>query len=113
MEVVDTRLLDNGEIDEREVRRAVFVALWCIQEKARLRPSMARVVEMLQGRVPVEEPPQTQMIIVDLLSVDEDNGEGERSNRRGPRLAAFQPGSLVQNGSALSYSYAMSTISPR
>ncbi|KAJ6355626.1 hypothetical protein OIU77_006084 [Salix suchowensis] len=78
MEVVDERLAESGGVDEKEVRRLVFVALWCIQEKARLRPSMLRVVEMLEGHVPVEEPPETQMIIVDLLSIDEDLPDGHK-----------------------------------
>ncbi|KAB5514226.1 hypothetical protein DKX38_028132 [Salix brachista] len=78
MEVVDERLAESGGVDEKEVRRLVFVALWCIQEKARLRPSMLRVVEMLEGHVPVEEPPETPMIIVDLLSIDEDLPDGHK-----------------------------------
>ncbi|CAK7334800.1 unnamed protein product [Dovyalis caffra] len=57
MEVVDDRLAESRGVDEREVRRLVFIAFWCIQEKARLRPSMGQVVEMLEGHVPVEEPP--------------------------------------------------------
>ncbi|KAK0571048.1 hypothetical protein LWI29_010293 [Acer saccharum] len=73
MEIVDHRLtLDGGSIDERQLKRLVYVAFWCIQENARLRPSIARVVEMLEGRVTVDEPPDTQMVIVDLLSMDED-----------------------------------------
>ncbi|KAK2646043.1 hypothetical protein Ddye_021238 [Dipteronia dyeriana] len=73
MEIVDHRLtLAAGGIDERQLKRLVYVAFWCIQENARLRPTMARVVEMLEGRMTVEEPPDTKMIIVDLLSMDED-----------------------------------------
>ncbi|KAJ4826922.1 hypothetical protein Tsubulata_025536 [Turnera subulata] len=73
MEVVDSRLIESGGVDERRLRTLVYVALWCIQERARLRPSMTRVVEMLEGRVDVEEPPDTQMMVVDLLSIDEDD----------------------------------------
>ncbi|TXG61309.1 hypothetical protein EZV62_012672 [Acer yangbiense] len=74
MEIVDHRLTlgGGGGIDERQLKRLVYVAFWCIQENVRLRPSIARVVEMLEGRVAVEEPPDTQMVIVDLLSMDED-----------------------------------------
>ncbi|KAL5065040.1 hypothetical protein RYX36_026777, partial [Vicia faba] len=75
MEIVDQRLLESGNFDESEVKRLVFIALWCIQEKPRLRPSMVEVVDMLEGRVRVEEPPGTRMILVDLLSVDEDPGD--------------------------------------
>ncbi|KAL5572984.1 hypothetical protein UlMin_022581 [Ulmus minor] len=76
MEVIDQRLIvENGgkNIDEREVKRLVYVALWCIQEKARLRPTMPSVVEMLEGRRVLEEPPDTQMVVLDLLSIDEES----------------------------------------
>lgn len=72
MEIVDQRVVDFGGVDENEVKRLVFIALWCIQEKPRLRPSMVEVVDMLEGRVRVEEPPGTRMILVDLLADDED-----------------------------------------
>ncbi|KAK7264974.1 hypothetical protein RJT34_32588 [Clitoria ternatea] len=72
MEILDHRLVERGGVDESEVSRLVYIALWCIQEKPRLRPSMAQVVDMLEGRVRVEEPPDSRMILVDLLSVDED-----------------------------------------
>ncbi|XP_043725676.1 probable receptor-like protein kinase At5g20050 [Telopea speciosissima] len=69
MEIVDERLTENGGIDEKEVKLLVHVALWCIQEDPKLRPNMASVVEMLEGRVVVDQPPETEMIIVDLLSI--------------------------------------------
>ncbi|TKY54899.1 receptor protein kinase [Spatholobus suberectus] len=72
MEIVDRRLVDRGGVDESEVIRLVHIALWCIQEKPRLRPSMAQVVDMLEGRVRVDEPPGSRLILVDLLAVDED-----------------------------------------
>ncbi|CAL5198580.1 unnamed protein product [Lathyrus oleraceus] len=80
MEIVDQRLLESENLDENEVKRLVFIALWCIQEKPRLRPSMVEVVDMLEGRVRVEEPPGTRMILVDLLSVDEDAGDDDNNN---------------------------------
>lgn len=61
MEVLDEKLKGGG-VEEREVRALVNVALWCIQEKAKLRPSMARVVDMLEGRLLVDKPPETEMI---------------------------------------------------
>lgn len=112
MEVVDRRLVERGGMDEREVRRLVHVALWCIQEKARLRPTMASVVDMLEGHVPVEEPPETQMIIVDLLSIDEDPDRG-RNRPRLAALAASQPANAATLPSTSTYSYAMSVLSGR
>lgn len=85
MEVVDQRLIDSGGVDEKEVKRLVHVALWCIQERAKIRPSMGLVVEMLDGRVVVEEPPDTQMVIVDLLSIDDDTTPGTGRPPERPR----------------------------
>ncbi|XP_057435806.1 probable receptor-like protein kinase At5g20050 [Lotus japonicus] len=73
MEIVDHRLMACEGVDEREVRTLVFVALWCVQERPRLRPNMVQVVDMLEGRVRVEEPPDTRMIHLDLLNVDEES----------------------------------------
>lgn len=109
VEVVDSRLLQNGDIDEREVTTLVYVALWCIQENARLRPSMAHVVEMLDGRVVVEEPPDTHMIIVDLL--DMDNQEPGNGRLRPVTLGTERVGRSLT--STLSYSFTMSTLSGR
>lgn len=70
MEVVDERLIKAG-VSEREVRIVVYVALWCIREEAQLRPSMAQVVDMLQGRVDIEAPPlETEMLILDLMTTE-------------------------------------------
>ncbi|KAL3566541.1 hypothetical protein D5086_031956 [Populus alba] len=110
MDVVDDRLAESGGIDEREVRRLVFVAFWCIQEKARLRPSMGQVVEMLEGHVPVEEPPDTQMIIVDLLAIDEELPD---AHNMAP-MAAIQTQPIDNNLPTTStYSLDMSVLSAR
>jgi len=71
MEIVDHRLLEGGGVDERQVRTLVCVALWCVQEKPRSRPSMAQVVDMLEGRVKVEQPPDTRTVLFDFLCVDD------------------------------------------
>lgn len=80
MEIVDHRLVESGGVEEREVRRLVYVALWCIQERPRVRPSTKQVVEMLEGRARVDEPPDTRMILVDFLSVDGEEGGGGRES---------------------------------
>ncbi|XP_022730036.1 G-type lectin S-receptor-like serine/threonine-protein kinase SD2-5 [Durio zibethinus] len=54
-DILDSRLTIEGE-DER-VYTAVKVALWCIQEDMHLRPSMTKVVQMLEGLSPVSKPP--------------------------------------------------------
>ncbi|XP_002524443.2 probable receptor-like protein kinase At5g20050 [Ricinus communis] len=110
MEVVDSRLIESGGIDERQVRRLVDVAFWCIQERVRLRPTMARIVDMLEGRVVVEEPPDTHMVVVDMLSIDKDTPEGHK-RAKVAALAAEQVDSAHPTTSSCSYS--MSIISPR
>ncbi|KAL3825136.1 hypothetical protein ACJIZ3_021165 [Penstemon smallii] len=108
MDIIDDRLVEGGGIKEREVKKMVKVALWCIQEKSKLRPSMARVVEMLEGRAPIEEPPDTQMLVVDFLSVD-DEDDNSMPHRHRPRFAQMDR----ENPSISGYSFAFSTLSGR
>ncbi|KAK7320687.1 hypothetical protein VNO77_30386 [Canavalia gladiata] len=54
-EVVDSKM-ETRENDER-VHIAVEVALWCIQEDMSSRPSMTKVVQMLEGLCAVPKPP--------------------------------------------------------
>ncbi|KAK9697786.1 hypothetical protein RND81_08G061300 [Saponaria officinalis] len=77
MSVLDPRLLDGKRVDEGQVRKMVYIALWCIQEKVRRRPTMAQVVDMLEGHLRVDEPPETEMIIVDLLSIGTEKVAGK------------------------------------
>ncbi|EHA8587452.1 putative receptor-like protein kinase [Cocos nucifera] len=106
MEVVDERLVG---VEEREVRRLVYVALWCIQEKAEARPSMARVVDMLEGRMDVDPPPETEMIIHDLLPCSSPTNNNN-NNHDGPRNAA--DGVRIRETS-MSYEIEMSFLSGR
>ncbi|XP_061376418.1 G-type lectin S-receptor-like serine/threonine-protein kinase SD2-5 [Gastrolobium bilobum] len=56
-DILDSKLktYENG-VDVR-VHIAVKVALWCIQEDMSLRPSMTKVVQMLEGLCTVPKPP--------------------------------------------------------
>lgn len=112
MEVVDRRIVESGEVDEKEVKRLAYVAFWCIQERTSNRPTIAQVVEMLEGRLAVEEPPDSQMVIVDLLSNDDD--DYPTADYR-PKLAAFSAygGENHITTSSSSHSYAMSMVSGR
>ncbi|XWS72673.1 hypothetical protein CRYUN_Cryun02cG0060700 [Craigia yunnanensis] len=56
-DILDSRLTLEGE-DER-VYTAIKVALWCIREDMHLRPSMTKVVQMLEGLSPVSKPPMS------------------------------------------------------
>ncbi|KAL6221208.1 hypothetical protein ACLB2K_008960 [Fragaria x ananassa] len=118
MEIVDQRLLDGGGIDERELKRLVHVAIWCIQERASLRPSMSHVVEMLEKGLVVEQPPDTQMTIVDFLTLDEEESQSQINGHHRPDIVAALAAQQVDRNdenlsSAYSYATAMSDITPR
>lgn len=54
LNVVDKRI---KSYDEKQVLLALRCALWCVQEKEHMRPSMRMVVEILEGKHPVSPPP--------------------------------------------------------
>lgn len=54
--ILDKRL-DLHEVDVEEVIRAVQVSFWCIQEHTSRRPTMGKVVQMLEGIVDIPKPP--------------------------------------------------------
>ncbi|KAL4296015.1 hypothetical protein GQ457_12G020190 [Hibiscus cannabinus] len=56
-EILDSRLSLEGE--DESVYTAIKVALWCIQEDMHLRPSMTKVVQMLEGLSFVPKPPMS------------------------------------------------------
>ncbi|KAK1258494.1 G-type lectin S-receptor-like serine/threonine-protein kinase [Acorus gramineus] len=54
--IVDKRLNEN-EIDAEQLKRAIEVCFWCIQEQPSQRPTMGKVVQMLEGIMTIERPP--------------------------------------------------------
>lgn len=54
-DIVDSEI-SIDDADER-VSTAIVVALWCIQEDMSMRPSMAKVVQVLEGLCPAPQPP--------------------------------------------------------
>ncbi|XP_078428856.1 protein kinase superfamily protein [Wolffia australiana] len=100
MEALDARLRGE-EMDERQVKGMVRAALWCVQDDPARRPCMARVVEMLCGDEPVETPPETDMVVVRLLGLDE-----------GDEAAPPRPVG-ERDPSASVYFASVSTVSPR
>ena len=54
LEVVDPSL--TGVVDMKEVRRALLVAFWCIHHKPEHRPTISKVVQMLEGDIPIQQP---------------------------------------------------------
>ncbi|BFG33488.1 hypothetical protein CerSpe_197620 [Prunus speciosa] len=43
--------------DKKNLEKSVMVAIWCIQEEPSDRPTMRKVVQMLEGVVEVRAPP--------------------------------------------------------
>ena len=58
--VVDSRL--GGAYVVEEVKRVALVAVWCIQDKEVMRPTMGMVVKMLEGLVEVTVPPAPKLL---------------------------------------------------
>lgn len=50
-------LVDDEEVDVRKLERIIKVGLWCIQDEPWLRPSMKKVLLMLEGTVDIPVPP--------------------------------------------------------
>ncbi|XAR52230.1 Glycerophosphodiester phosphodiesterase [Bertholletia excelsa] len=72
------REVELGQATEEErvvVRKMIMVAFWCIQTSPADRPSMSKVVEMLEGDVePLQLPPKPSLCPEE-ASVAEDNGK--------------------------------------
>ncbi|WOL15646.1 hypothetical protein Cni_G24427 [Canna indica] len=54
--IMDKKLSEQ-EVDMEQFERAVMVSFWCIQEQPSQRPSMGKVVQMLEGVLDIERPP--------------------------------------------------------
>ncbi|XVF17055.1 hypothetical protein REPUB_Repub10bG0084100 [Reevesia pubescens] len=51
------KLVLGEEVDKKSLEKTVMVALWCIQDEPALRPSIKRVVMMLEGITDIPIPP--------------------------------------------------------
>ncbi|XP_062007205.1 G-type lectin S-receptor-like serine/threonine-protein kinase LECRK3 [Rosa rugosa] len=51
------KLVGDENIDRKQLERVVKVGLWCIQDEPSLRPSMKKVLLMLEGTVEIPVPP--------------------------------------------------------
>ncbi|KAL6227913.1 hypothetical protein ACLB2K_001867 [Fragaria x ananassa] len=51
------KLVGDEEMDSRQLERVVKVGIWCIQDEPSLRPSMKKVLLMLEGTVEIPVPP--------------------------------------------------------
>ncbi|XP_050288801.1 G-type lectin S-receptor-like serine/threonine-protein kinase LECRK3 [Quercus robur] len=52
-----SKLVSGNEVDQRQLERMVMVGLWCILDEPSLRPSMKKVLLMLEGTVDIPIPP--------------------------------------------------------
>ena len=50
------KLVSGKDVDKRQLERIVEVGLWCILDEPSLRPSMKKVLLMLEGTVDVSIP---------------------------------------------------------
>lgn len=57
MEAIMDKKLSNQEMDMEQVIRAIQVSFWCIQEQPSQRPTMGKVVQMLEGIFEIDRPP--------------------------------------------------------
>ncbi|XP_074287115.1 G-type lectin S-receptor-like serine/threonine-protein kinase SD2-5 isoform X2 [Silene latifolia] len=82
-EILDSSL--KYDPNDESVHIAIKVALWCIQEDMAIRPSMTKVVQMLEGVSPVPLPPTSSLTGARLFSSffqtmsDEGTGTGTSS----------------------------------
>ncbi|KAF3947141.1 hypothetical protein CMV_026687 [Castanea mollissima] len=59
----DIEMEDAAEEEEKTVKKMIIVALWCIQMKPSDRPSMNKVVEMLEGEVECLQMPSKPFLL--------------------------------------------------
>ncbi|KAK7848239.1 g-type lectin s-receptor-like serine/threonine-protein kinase lecrk3 [Quercus suber] len=57
------KLINDEEVDKRQFERMVKVAFWCILEEPSLRPSMKKVLIMLEGTADIPIPPNPTSVI--------------------------------------------------
>ncbi|GLJ47669.1 hypothetical protein SUGI_1006800 [Cryptomeria japonica] len=57
VQLVEQQQLEGDTIEPRQLERMVLTALWCIQDNPALRPSIKKVVQMLEGTVEIAVPP--------------------------------------------------------
>jgi serine/threonine protein kinase len=68
----EIELEDVPEEDMKIVKKMIIIALWCIQINPNDRPSMSKVVEMLEGDIDsLEMPPEPTMYPDEMISADE------------------------------------------
>ncbi|XP_059453435.1 G-type lectin S-receptor-like serine/threonine-protein kinase LECRK2 [Corylus avellana] len=60
------KLVKDEEVDKNKLQRMVRIGIWCIQDEPSFRPSMKKVVLMLEGTVEIPAPPSPTSIITSI-----------------------------------------------
>ena len=76
--IVDKRLPEH-EVNLEQVRRVIVASFWCIQEQPEFRPTIGKVLQMLEGITEAEKPPPPKSMNRESLT---GNGECLRSDVR-------------------------------
>ncbi|XP_061366614.1 G-type lectin S-receptor-like serine/threonine-protein kinase At1g34300 [Gastrolobium bilobum] len=63
MGVIDSRLVSQ-EVNLEQAKRVLLACFWCIQEHPSQRPTMGKVLQMLEGVTDIEMPPSPKSITV-------------------------------------------------
>ncbi|XP_019195144.1 PREDICTED: LEAF RUST 10 DISEASE-RESISTANCE LOCUS RECEPTOR-LIKE PROTEIN KINASE-like 2.5 [Ipomoea nil] len=90
------KAIEMGELDEDEKRitkKMTIVGLWCIQTSPIPRPSMSRVVEMLEGDVELLQMPTDTFLSEPIMEVDQEQTSMPESSES----IAFLPNSSNSN----------------
>ncbi|KAM3693132.1 hypothetical protein ACJW30_08G142700 [Castanea mollissima] len=91
----DIEMEDATEEEKKTVKKMIIVALWCIQMKPSDRPSMNKVVEMLEGEVECLQMPSKPFL---LSSPKSPIGDVEDNfNSTGSSIQSGESSQLTQN----------------
>ncbi|KAJ1424930.1 S-locus glycoprotein domain [Sesbania bispinosa] len=63
MGVIDRRMVSQ-EVNLEQAKRVLLACFWCIQEQPSQRPTMGKVVQMLEGVIDIDRPPAPKLITV-------------------------------------------------
>ena len=58
-----SNLVNDEDVDKTQLERMVKVALWCILDQPSLRPSMKKVLLMLEGTMDIPSPPNPTSVL--------------------------------------------------
>ncbi|URD78868.1 serine threonine-protein kinase [Musa troglodytarum] len=98
---MDKRLAEQ-DVDMEQLKRAVLVSFWCIQEQPSQRPSMGKVVQMLEGVLAIDRPPAPKAADGGLAAVT--------SSSANTSITVFATSSPAQPSSSSSHSIASSSL---